>query len=557
MTDYDRRAVRDLLWITLWFLLLIVAGYGLRDPWPADEPRFALIARDMVASGHWLIPTVGSDLYQDKPPLHFWLMASAYAVIGSLRWSFLLPSMLASLGTLFLVYDIVRRLHGREAAMLAAVTLVCTLQFTITTRGAQIDATLVFFVTLSLWALLRHCLLQPRVWLLVVAGAAAGLGVIDKAVGFLALLLLPLAWLLQMQTGRDQLRQLAWLLGSFICTIGLWLLPMLWHVAESGSPALLAYRDELLFQQTVTRYTAAWHHLRPWHYFFTQVIPLLWLPVSALLFWLIPRWWRDLGARRMAVLLPLVWALLVVVFFSFSSGKRGVYVLPAVPALVIAASAHFVELYQRRGVARVSLLLGLTILVAVAALLVGDAVGWLPARRVLVDAALQRHWPLWSFLGIATILSVFAARFRAIWAWPLVLACLTVHWGVGVAPQLNGERSARDFMTAVLVRVPPGKQLGLVAYKEQFLLYVDRPTVNFGHARWREGLAEAYDAASWLAEDETGRKLLVPEKLLQPCFEAATKEIAGRSSDEAWWLVSGPPQPDCVRRGDPRKAIVY
>ena len=29
---------------------LIATGIGLRDPWPADEPRFALIARDMVAT---------------------------------------------------------------------------------------------------------------------------------------------------------------------------------------------------------------------------------------------------------------------------------------------------------------------------------------------------------------------------------------------------------------------------------------------------------------------------------------------------------------------------
>ena len=29
--------------------LLIGAGLGLRDPWPADEPRFALVARDMLA----------------------------------------------------------------------------------------------------------------------------------------------------------------------------------------------------------------------------------------------------------------------------------------------------------------------------------------------------------------------------------------------------------------------------------------------------------------------------------------------------------------------------
>ena len=192
----SRSTAQDLFWIALWFVLLILAGYGLRDPWPADEPRFASIARDMVATGDWLIPRAGGDLYQDKPPLHFWMIAAAYSLIGSLRWSFLLPSMLASLGTLFLVYDIAKRLHGREAGLLAAVTLACTLHFTITTRGAQIDATLIFFCTLALWAFLRHWLIAPSIGLVVLGGIAAGLGVMDKAVGFLTLLIWPLAWCL-------------------------------------------------------------------------------------------------------------------------------------------------------------------------------------------------------------------------------------------------------------------------------------------------------------------------------------------------------------------------
>ena len=50
----------------------------------------------------------------------------------------------------------------------------------------------------------------------------------------------------------------------------------------------------------------------------------------------------------------------------------------------------------------------------------------------------------------------------------------------------------------MLAQVQAGEQLALVAYKEQFLLYLDRPTVNFGHRRWLEGPQESYDAAAWL-----------------------------------------------------------
>src|SRR6185436_13390973 len=96
---------RDLLWLALALLVIIGTGIGIRDPWPADEPRFASIARDMVATGEWLFPRVGGDLYQDKPPLFFWMLAVGYSLIGSIKWSFLVPSFIAAGSALYLIYD--------------------------------------------------------------------------------------------------------------------------------------------------------------------------------------------------------------------------------------------------------------------------------------------------------------------------------------------------------------------------------------------------------------------------------------------------------------------
>src|SRR5262245_1776542 len=88
---------RDLLYLLGLGLLLSAPGIGLRDPWPADEPRFALVARDMVDTGRWLVPTVGGENYADKPPLFFWMIAACYELLGSLRIAFLIPSLLSGL----------------------------------------------------------------------------------------------------------------------------------------------------------------------------------------------------------------------------------------------------------------------------------------------------------------------------------------------------------------------------------------------------------------------------------------------------------------------------
>ena len=92
----------DLLWLALALFVIVGTGLGIRDPWLADEPRFASLARDMALSHEWLFPRVGGDLYQDKPPLFFWLLAICFAIFGSVKASFLVPSFLAAGGILFL-----------------------------------------------------------------------------------------------------------------------------------------------------------------------------------------------------------------------------------------------------------------------------------------------------------------------------------------------------------------------------------------------------------------------------------------------------------------------
>jgi len=553
-----RATLVDLGWISLWFVLIIFVGFGLRDPWPADEPRFASVALDMLRSGNWLIPHAGGDFYQDKPPLHFWLMAIGYSLTGSLRAGFLLPSMLASLGTLWLVYDLIRRLHGRESARLTAITLVCCVHYVMTTRGAQIDATLIFFCTLALWGLLRHLLLGAPVAVALIGAFAAGLGVIDKAVGFLTLALLPLAALLAQRFGAPAVPRATWwqVPVVFVLTIMLWLVPMLLHVASVGSPELIAYRDELLFKQTVTRYAQAWHHIRPFYYYLVEVIPALWLPLSALLFWLVPRWRDDWRERRMAVWLPLLWALLVILFFSLSTGKRGVYVLPALPALAMAAAPHLPQLFASQSVQRLSLALALLLLVPGVSVAVGSALGVGAVKELIESSELVSLAPVYAFAIAATAAWLIALRWRPLLAWPLVLVCLTVSWGAGIAPQINGERSASTFVRQMLAKVPREAELGLLAYREQFLLYLDREVVNFGHARWREGDAEAFDAARWLAGDRK-RLLLVSEQYLDRCFASNPRQLAGESSDEQWFLVTGMPASDCIAQGNPAKVIRY
>jgi 4-amino-4-deoxy-L-arabinose transferase-like glycosyltransferase len=539
----------DYLWLLLALVVLVATGIGTRAPWPADEPRFTLIARDMVATGDWLIPRVGGNLYQEKPLFFFWLLAAA----KTLGLSFLLPSLIAAGATLGLIYDLGRRLFGRAAGLAAACTLAFTVQFVMTTRSAQIDATLCALTTLSLYGLLRHLLLGPAWWWYFVGGLAAGVGVITKGVGFLPLLVLIPYGVFRARRFEGLPRfqgGIRWA-GTgigFLLGVALWLVPMLTRVASSSDPELKAYRDGILFQQTVERYAAAWHHVKPWYYFLVEVIPVLWLPFSLLLFWLVPRWRGAWKARDARVWLPLAWVLLTVLFFSLSSGKRGIYIFPALPAALLAAAPFLMELYARKAVQRVSLVLGLAITLPAVVM----ATGLVPVSRLGLDSIT----PIIVFAGVATVLLLVAWRMRPLLAWPAVLVCLAVVWSYGITPLIDSDRSGRGFTEEVVAQVPATKELAFVGYKEQFFLYADRPTVNFGHRRWLEGPQEAYDAARWI-NSGPDRVALIEANSAKECFSASPQRIAGKTSGDTWLLVEAPADPACAARGDPRRAHRY
>jgi 4-amino-4-deoxy-L-arabinose transferase-like glycosyltransferase len=560
-----RQARVDLLWLAGLGLLLLGVGIGLRDPWPADEPRFALIARDMVHSGQWLFPRIGGDLYADKPPLFFWLIASFYQLTGSLRLAFLLPSLCAALGTVALVYDLARRLWNRETGFAAGWLLLITFQFAWQGRTAQIDAVLCFWTTLSLYGLMRHLLLGPRWGWYVLGCAAAGFGVITKGVGFLALLILPLYALLRLagwsafaESGAAAAARWRWdwrwIWGvvAFAAAIGAWLAPML---AAAQSPELIGYRNEILFRQTINRYIEPWHHYNPFWYL-VAMAPILWLPLSALVPWLVPRWRGAWRARDWRPILPLLWLICVVLFFSASPAKRGVYILPAVPALALASAPWLPELFSRAGTRRVFAALAWTL--AIAPLGAMLYLVWAPGRRtqVLAQFGLDPLWPLAAMaIGALAACAFFRVR-HAVLAYTGCFAAILAVLGLVVNPAMNDVRSGAHLVRKAEAAARGFEELGFAAYKEQFLLYLTRPIVNFGHARWREADAEAADAAAWLAA-RPGRALLVPASTRERCFTGAASVALGFAHDQEWFVVSGAASPDCVAAGKLSAAYAY
>lgn len=545
---------RPLAWLLLLALLALGAGLGLRDPSPSDEPRFALAAQHMIESGDWLVPRRGREFYAEKPPVFMWLQAAGYTIVRDWRVAFLLPSLLAALATLWLTADITARLWGRRFAPYAAAALFVCLQFGLQAKRGQIDMLLVALTTLSLWGLLRHLLRGPD-WRAAWLGAfAAGVGTVTKGVGFLPLLVL-LPWLL---VRRDVVRSDparaqahagdssdAWRWSvfalAFVAGTAVWLGPLAATLLRDHDPALRAYAAELLLRQTGERYANAWHHVQP-PWYFAQVIATLWLPGALLLPWLLPAWWRRLRRRDARSVLLLGWALLVLLFFSASPGKREVYIFPMLPALCVAASPLLPALLRRRGVRGV-LLAWLCVFSAAIALTSAAALwgqhDWavrVAAQRAIDPASMHALLGWLLALGITGLALAAWARMRRIA--PALLLFTAVLWtvyGIGLTPALDRSSSARGLMEDVARRIGSDAELGLVAWREQMLLQTRVPTTEFGYKQplpmqWQE-------ASTWLAAAPARRWLLLPEEALPDCIDRAHAIHAARSNRREWWLL--------------------
>jgi 4-amino-4-deoxy-L-arabinose transferase-like glycosyltransferase len=546
----EARASREtwLFWIVA--LLMLGAGLGLRDPWPADEPRFALAAHLMVDSGHWLFPHRGIELYADKPPLLMWLQAGAYTLLRDWRVAFLLPSLLAALGTLWCVVDLGGRLWTRRVGLYAGWALLMALQFTYQSKKAQIDPLVTFWITLANYALLRVALARrdaPTDWRLwTLAWFAAGLGTITKGVGFLALImLLPMTWAALRGWRGVRLPRRNWrvLLGplAFVIALSLWLGPMLFVALSSADPAYHGYVNDILFHQTAGRYAQSWDHPQPpWYHL--EVILTVWLPTALALPWALPAWRRRLQRRDPRYLLPLAWWVLVVVFFSIPSGKRDVYIMPALPMMCLALAPLLPGILRRAAARRLAFAFGIGL--ALAALAAGTAMLSRTPRfeqTLIVERGLslaQAHAGAWLLIAIAawTLASMvwFGWR-RAPQALVTALVGVWVLYGVIAYPLLNDSSSARGLMLKAGSHLPPDAQLGLVGWKEQNLLMADRPAVDFGFlAPWP---VQMQRAVAWQRQAPQHRWLMVQGVALQPCVQRDRAMAIGLANRREWWLV--------------------
>ena len=143
-----------------------------------DEATYAEVAHEAIANHRYFDFTWNGQPYAKKPPLLFWALVGSFKALGESEFAARLPSVIAGIATLVLIYLSAAGVAGRLAGLLAALV---PLQFYFfIARGGRdcaTDAPLLLFMTLALYGFLRA---RENRRFCMLAGAAAGLAILSK-----------------------------------------------------------------------------------------------------------------------------------------------------------------------------------------------------------------------------------------------------------------------------------------------------------------------------------------------------------------------------------------
>jgi 4-amino-4-deoxy-L-arabinose transferase-like glycosyltransferase len=324
-------------------LSLLFFDFGRRFLATNDETRFPLLARDILAHGHWLLPQLDGVPHLNKPPLYAWLIALASWPTGAVtQRNAALVSLLAALAVVLGTYWIARRLFGRGVAATAGLIVVTTAGVFSQARIPMPDMALAAAFTAAMAAYVA-AELDGRRSRLILFYAAVGVAFWLKGpVG-----LLPLAVVI-----TDTLATHGWQGPARLVSVpglallGLLLAPWPFLAAAAGGARFVhtvVVNDLLLWYVQPRGWS--WRLLtEPFGQAFTILLP--WSLILPAALWTATRTADPDRGRRLRLLL--LWLGVMFVFLAVSSQQRFRYYLPLCPPAALLIAEWYSGLQLRR-----------------------------------------------------------------------------------------------------------------------------------------------------------------------------------------------------------------
>jgi 4-amino-4-deoxy-L-arabinose transferase-like glycosyltransferase len=333
--------------IILTALWLVIYAAGMFTPPLLDDVDtiHAEAAQEMLLRHDWVTLYTNGLRYLEKAPFMYWSLAASYEVFGISDWTTRLPLMLGFLALVLATYRLGSYAFGERGGFYSGLALVTSIGPYIFTRFLIPDVMVGLWLALSYYFFLRSLEEDPPTRLTCWGFAAAcALNVLTKG---LIGLVFPIGTIGLYLLLTRNLRHLA-KLRILSSTVVFFVLAAPWHIlAAIRNPAQGQARGFLWFY-FVNEHIMRFLNKRVPPGYDTVPLVLFWV---LLLLWLVP-WavflpqalrdvplrWKQLAGpmdrRQRANLLFFLWALVILLFFSFST-RQEYYTIPALPGIAL------------------------------------------------------------------------------------------------------------------------------------------------------------------------------------------------------------------------------
>ena len=444
------KALKNLLIVMALLVPVLLVGLGDRPVYKIQEVRIAETAREMVASGDYIVPRYNGELRLQKPPLPYWLTALAYRVSNVSGTATRLPAVLFGVLSALLLWMWVWRESGLRIAANCALIAVASYIGLRYFRSGEADAILLFFINLA--CIIGYRIMQDgtedrfggrRRFLF---GLALGLGFLSKGPAGLAVPLLSLLALAVFgkKAGYtpSSIRRLFSVPGiSVMLFVAFaWYAWISWRMPDIAQVFVAKQVDETFVSGNHAK--PLWWYLAHWVEFFAPwgflVIPAAWLAHR-----------QRHQPTPPIVRFAWIWLAVVFVLLTATVNKQMQYALLFLPPLAILLG-HYIELAKGRFAKMNRILFGFFCFAVVA--------GCVVALRKSDDVS---HALLWLLIPLVPVLLTCVLRGSQVSRPVLLTAALTAMAFLYSDAHLSKEphKVAAELLMAHAARYEPLYQM--------------------------------------------------------------------------------------------------
>ncbi len=340
------------LFIIVSALVIRLLGIGFYPLQDTSEARYGEMVRLMVETNDWITPWFDYGIpFWGKPPLFIWLSALSFKIFGINEFAARLPSLICSLGVIWLTWRLTVFQLGRSQARLAVLILVSTAMFLVLSGALLAEPVMLLSITMILTAFWiswnSEYRQETRRWQYIFF-IACGTALLSKGPAALVLAGLPVFfWCLPENRLLLLWKKFPWVKGTLITM----LVALPWYIAaEIKTPGFLDY---FIIGEHFSRYTdSGWDgdqygnaHIRP-----LGIIWVRWLqggfPWSLIIVAIgIKFLWNRFKGHKENINqwqgFLLLWLLVPLIFFTFSRNLIWTYALPVAPAMAILLATYW------------------------------------------------------------------------------------------------------------------------------------------------------------------------------------------------------------------------